>query len=55
MVGSVPLPDSCVAANCVLFDHLVGAGEQCRGNVNAKCLGGFHIDRELELDRLFDT
>ena len=28
-----PLPDSCVAANGDLFDHLVGAREQCWGQL----------------------
>ncbi|WP_208867019.1 hypothetical protein, partial [Bradyrhizobium sp. AS23.2] len=37
-----------------ILDHLVGAGEQCRGNVNAERPGGFYIDRELKFDRLFD-
>jgi len=27
-VRSVPLPDSCIAANCASFDHLVGTGER---------------------------
>src|SRR6266478_6982950 len=37
-----------------LFDHLVGAGEQRRRNVEAERLGGFHIDHQLELDRSLD-
>ncbi|RZN00067.1 hypothetical protein CWO91_34505 [Bradyrhizobium genosp. SA-3] len=28
LFSSGPLPDSCIAANYVLFDQLVGAGEQ---------------------------
>src|SRR5262249_39161051 len=36
------------------FDHLVGAGEQDRGNFEAKRFRGLEIDDELELDRLFD-
>jgi hypothetical protein len=27
-----------------LFDYLVGASDQCIGNVDAECLGGFEID-----------
>src|SRR5262245_48245816 len=36
------------------FDHLVGAGEERRWHSNAKCLGGFHIDDQLETSRLLD-
>src|SRR5437588_11060400 len=37
-----------------LFDHLVGAGEQRRWYSNAKPLGGFHIDDQLETSWLLD-
>jgi hypothetical protein len=37
-----------------LFDHLVGAGEECRWHSNAKRLGGFHIDGQLETSWLLD-
>jgi hypothetical protein len=37
-----------------LFDHLVGAGEQCRWHNDAKRLCGLQIDHQLELGRLFD-
>src|SRR5262244_2268063 len=33
------------------FDHLVGAGEQRRRNVDAECSGGFQIDDQLVLGR----
>src|SRR4051794_2239196 len=36
------------------FDHLVGAGEQRRWHIEAKCLGGRQIDGEIELGRLLD-
>ena len=36
------------------FDHLVGAGEQRRWHTNAKRLGGFHIDDQLETSWLLD-
>src|SRR5262245_49241504 len=37
-----------------LFDHLVGAGEERRWHSNAKRLGGFHINDQLETSRLLD-
>ena len=40
--------------NLRLFDHLVGAGEQCRWDGKAERLGGGEIDDEIELDRLLD-
>src|SRR5215471_18258696 len=38
--------------SALLFDHLVGAGEERRWHSNAKRLGGFHIDDQLETSRL---
>src|SRR5262245_55758266 len=37
-----------------LFDHLVGAGEQHRGNFKTESLRGCQIDNEIELGRLLD-
>src|SRR5262249_42371750 len=36
------------------FDHLVGAGEQRWRQLEAKRLGGFEVDDQLELGRLLD-
>src|SRR5262249_28935801 len=33
------------------FDHLIGAGEQCRRHLEAKRLRGFHVDHQLVLGR----
>jgi hypothetical protein len=37
-----------------LLDHLVGAGEERRWHSNAKRIGGFHIDDQLETSWLLD-
>src|SRR6266498_3001462 len=34
------------------FDHLVGAGEQSRGQIEAERLCGLEVDHQLELGRL---
>jgi len=36
------------------LDDLVGAGEQCRRNLEAKRFCGLEVDDELELGWLFD-
>src|SRR6516164_4431681 len=42
-VRFVPIADKRTAAKKLLFDHLVGAGEQRRGHVKTKCLRAFQI------------
>ena len=46
------IPDSCIAAKAVLFDHLVGTGEQGGRNSETEHLGRFQVDHELEFRRL---
>src|SRR6516165_5487859 len=36
------------------LDHFVRARDQRRRHGDTQCIGGFEIDRELELTRLFD-
>jgi hypothetical protein len=36
------------------FDHLVGAGEQRRGNFKTESLRGRNVNDEIELGRLLD-
>jgi hypothetical protein len=37
-----------------LFDHLVGAGEQCGGNIEADCFGSLQVDDEFEFGGSLD-
>jgi hypothetical protein len=37
----------------LLFDHLVGAGEQRRRNREAERFGGLEIDQKLDVSRKF--
>jgi hypothetical protein len=38
----------------ISLDHLVGVREERRWHSNAKCIGGFHIDDQLETSWLLD-
>src|SRR4051794_24865814 len=49
-----PQPNSCTAANSLLFDHVVDTGEQCWGYIEPKRLRSFEVDYQFELCRLFD-
>jgi hypothetical protein len=41
-VSNVPIATD-AAANSILFDHIVGAGNERRGDRQAECLGGLEI------------
>src|SRR6516165_6327724 len=43
----VPQGDICSAANCSLFNHLVGAREQRRWHCEAKGVGSLEINDQL--------
>jgi hypothetical protein len=46
--------DSCTAAKSVLFDHVVGFGEQCRWHCQSERLRCLQINHEIEFARLHD-
>jgi hypothetical protein len=47
----VPTTDSCTAANSLVIDLFVGAGDQCGWQFDAERLGGFEVNDQFELDR----
>src|SRR5215471_18972747 len=53
-VKFVPQGDICSAANCILFDHIVGAVEQRRRHGEAERLGRLGVDEYLEFGRQED-
>src|SRR5262245_6222891 len=50
----VPVGDISSAANCSLFDRVVGTREQCGRNVEVDCLRGSEIDHQIKLHRQVD-
>ena len=42
--GANVFRNSCTAANSILFNHLVGAGQQCGRDGEAERLGGLEVD-----------
>jgi hypothetical protein len=53
-VRFVPKADSALRQNNVLFDHLVGAGEQRGRDGQAERLRGLEVDDKLEFGRLLN-
>src|SRR5262245_5277981 len=43
-VREVPIGDICSAANCTLFDYLVGTGKHTRRYFQAKCFGSLDVE-----------
>ena len=49
---NLPISDICSAANCSLFDHLVGAAEQREWHREPKRLGGLQVEDQFDLGEL---
>ena len=45
----MPIATNAPQQTASLFDHFVGAGDQCRGHREAERLGGFEVDDQLKL------
>jgi hypothetical protein len=52
-ISTLPQAESCVAAKSLLFDHLIGPGQQCRRDFKAKHLRGLEVDHKLEFGWLY--
>src|SRR4051812_10599259 len=52
--ASCQQPTHATAANEILFDHLISAGEQHRGEVETERLRGLEINREFEFRRFLN-
>jgi hypothetical protein len=50
----VPIATNAPQQKASLFDYLIGARKQRTRDGEAECLGGFEVDHELELGRLFN-
>jgi len=48
------MPDAVGFEGCASLDHLIGAAEQRQRHGDAKRLGGFEVDQQIDLGGLLD-